>query len=114
VPNVLGPITYDISFYPFNNPKQLSMFSVSCISKLRIKEIQTRPGMVVHMSNPSYLGSRDQEDPDWRPALAKKLVRPYVKRKSWVQWLHACDPSYTGGIGKEIMVQGLSQSGDPM
>jgi hypothetical protein len=35
---------------------------------------------VAYTYNPSYSGSRDQEDGDLKPALDKQFLRPYLER----------------------------------
>jgi hypothetical protein len=35
---------------------------------------------VAHTCNPSYSGSRDQEDLDSKPTLGKEFVRPYLEK----------------------------------
>jgi hypothetical protein len=46
---------------------------------------------VAHTCNPSYSGSRDQEDHGSKPAQAKELPRPYLEKthhkKGLVEWL---------------------------
>jgi hypothetical protein len=42
----------------------------------------TIPGVEAHTSNPSFLGSRDQENFGSRPAGAKMLVRVHLNEKA--------------------------------
>jgi hypothetical protein len=37
--------------------------------------------LVAHDCNPSYSGSRDQEDHGLKPALSKQITRLYLKKK---------------------------------
>jgi hypothetical protein len=43
------------------------------------KNLKHSQALVAHACNPSYSGSRDQEDQGSRPALANSL-RPYLKK----------------------------------
>jgi hypothetical protein len=40
------------------------------MTKLDSSKLTIMPGMVAHTCNPSYSGSRDQEDPGLKPAQA--------------------------------------------
>jgi hypothetical protein len=39
----------------------------------RIQRKECRPGMVIHICNPNYLGGKDWEDHHARSAMAKSL-----------------------------------------
>jgi hypothetical protein len=47
--------------------------------------------LVEHTCNPSYLGSKDQDDCDSKPAQANMNVKPYLKniqhKKGLAEWL---------------------------
>jgi hypothetical protein len=46
---------------------------------------------VAYTCNPSYLGGRNQEDHDSKPALANSSVRPYLEKRftkiGLIEWL---------------------------
>jgi hypothetical protein len=71
--------------------------------KLTIKISYHRPSVVVHIYNPSYLGGRDR-----RVRSRQKLSRTSLKTKLAVavHVIQAHDPSYSGGWGRRIVVQG--------
>jgi hypothetical protein len=58
---------------------------------------------VVHACNPSRSGGGDQE-PQGRP---RHKVSETLLQLTW--WHNARHPNYTGGIGKRLVVQGLSE-----
>jgi hypothetical protein len=45
----------------------------------------------------------------FKASPGKGLARPYLDQQAEVE-LHACDPSYKGGIGRRIVVQGWPQA----
>jgi hypothetical protein len=72
------------------------MFSLIC----RVQTLN-KLDAIVHTCNPSYLGGRDLEDLDCRPAWAKRSRDP---NKMGVV---ACDchPSYEGNLNRRIAVR---------
>jgi hypothetical protein len=61
--------------------------------------------MLVQDYNPSYLGGRDQENCSLRPAWAK-ISKTSISTNKWSMVEQASNPSYTGGKGRGITVQG--------
>jgi hypothetical protein len=100
----------------FGIPSTLLMPESSFIFSLLIFLLEKhKSSTVAHACNPSYLGSRDQEDCSWRSAqlvsLEKVSVTPISINMLGVL-VHVCDPSYAGGLGKRTTV--LGQSGAKM
>jgi hypothetical protein len=56
-------------------------------------------GMVAHICNPRYSGSRDQEDFCLRPTLGKKFARPHLLIEK--MGILVCNFSYLRGIRLE-------------
>jgi hypothetical protein len=56
-------------------------------------------GVVANTYNPSYFGSRDWEDHDVRLARGNSIMTSISTSKPGMV-AHACNPSYTGGIGR--------------
>jgi hypothetical protein len=61
-------------------------------------------GSVVHTYNPCCLRNRSRRIPV-QGQHEQKLVRPYLKNKPNML-VPICDPSYSGGEGKSIVVSG--------
>jgi hypothetical protein len=59
------------------------------------------PGLVAHVSNPSYLGCRDQED-QFEASLSKKLARPPSHQICQTRWfiplIQAAQEAQIGGL----------------
>jgi hypothetical protein len=68
-------------------------------------KILVLPGMMVHACNSSNSGGRDQEDHGSSPAQPKSKQDPISKDKLGMV-VYICNPSYTGGVAKKIVVQG--------
>jgi hypothetical protein len=51
--------------------------------------------------NPSYSGSRDQEDHGSRPVWARKFTRPHLNKELGMV-VCACHPGYPGSINRNI------------
>jgi hypothetical protein len=63
-----------------------------------------KPGMVMHVCNPSYLGGRDQEDHVLRPAVGKS----YQGSMS-TDVVHICNFSYLEDIDRIVVQAGWSK-----
>jgi hypothetical protein len=56
-------------------------FHLTPVQWLSSRKQTTSQALVTHACNPSYSGSRDQEDHHSKPAQANSSMRPYLKKK---------------------------------
>jgi hypothetical protein len=59
----------------------IAVFSGSKYIAAKISKCKSPQAQVVHISNPSYSGGRDQEDRSLKPALGNSALDPVLKKK---------------------------------
>jgi hypothetical protein len=88
----------EIKFYVFYFNVNVSILNDKMNKTL--KELEG-PDVTVQVYNPSYLRSRDQEDYGLRPFWAKSM-ETLISNNKLGMVVHACHPSYVGGIGLRL------------
>jgi hypothetical protein len=61
----------------------IAVFSGSKYIAAKISKCKSPQAQVVHISNPSYSGGRDQEDRSLKPALGNSALDPVLKKKKY-------------------------------